>query len=124
MYELKVELEFSAAHRLNNYEGKCERLHGHNWTVEAIVRGAELNEIGIVIDFKIIKAELKKVLDEFNHQYLNELEIFANQNPSAENIAREIFNRFSVSEIFSGTAKLHAVSVYETHGSCATYYPD
>ena len=124
MYELKVELDFAAAHRLENYEGKCERLHGHNWTVEAIVRGTELNETGIVIDFKIIKAELKKVLDEFNHRYLNELEIFANQNPSAENIAREIFERLAVSEIFSGTAKLHAVSVYETRGSCATYYPD
>ena len=123
MFELKVKSEFEAAHYIKNYPGKCARLHGHNWIVEAIVQGENLNELGILIDFKILKDELKKVLDEFDHQYLNELELFANQNPTAENIAKEIFDRLSTTEIFNGAAKLKAVTVYESPKSSVTYFP-
>ncbi len=124
MYELIVKSEFEAAHRIENYPGKCVRLHGHNWIVEAIVRGAELNELGILIDFKILKSELNKILDELDHQYLNELEMFAEKNPTAENLAKEIFDRLSTSEIFSGSAKLFAVKIYESPKSCVIYFPD
>lgn len=124
MYELTVKAEFEAAHFIKNYPGKCARLHGHNWIVEAIAKGGELNELGILIDFKILKAELNKVLDEFDHQYLNELEIFAKKNPTAEILAKVIFEKLSASEIFSGKNKLTAIKVYETPKSCVTYYPD
>ena len=124
MYELTVKAEFEAAHFIKNYPGKCARLHGHNWIVEAIAKGGELNELGILIDFKILKAELNKVLDEFDHQYLNELKIFAKKNPTAEILAKVIFEKLSASEIFSGKNKLTAIKVYETPKSCVTYYPD
>lgn len=124
MYELTVKSEFEAAHFLRNYSGKCARLHGHNWIVEAIACGSELNELGILIDFKILKAELNKVLDVFDHQYLNELEMFAQKNPSAENLAKEIFDKLAASEIFAGTTKLSAVRVYESPKSCVTYRPN
>ncbi len=124
MYELTVKAEFEAAHFIKNYPGKCARLHGHNWIVEAVAKGGELNELGILIDFKILKAELNKVLDEFDHQYLNELEIFAKKNPTAEILAKVIFEKLSASEIFSGKNKLTAIKVYETPKSCVTYYPD
>ena len=124
MYELTVKSEFEAAHFIKNYPGKCARLHGHNWTVEALAQGSQLNELGILIDFKILKAELNKILDELDHQFLNELEIFQMQNPTAENLARLIFEKLSASEIFSGAAKLKAVKVYESPKSCVTYYPD
>ncbi|MBR5913951.1 MAG: 6-carboxytetrahydropterin synthase QueD [Selenomonadaceae bacterium] len=123
MYELTVKSEFEAAHRIENYPGKCARLHGHNWIVEAIVQGDTLNELGILIDFKTLKDELNKVLDEFDHQYLNELEIFAKKNPTAELIAKEIFDKLSTAEIFSGTTKLKGIRVYETPKSCVTYFP-
>lgn len=123
MYELTVKSEFEAAHRIENYPGKCVRLHGHNWIVEAIVQGDTLNELGILIDFKILKDELNKVLDEFDHQYLNELEIFADKNPTAEIIAKEIFDKLAPSEIFSGTTKLKGIRVYETPKSSVTYFP-
>lgn len=123
MFEVSVESAFEAAHRIENYPGKCVRLHGHNWTVEAIVAGNELNELGILIDFKILKAELNKILDKLDHSYLNELEIFANKNPTAENLAKEIFKELSASEIFNGSAKLKAVKVHESPKSCVTYYP-
>lgn len=124
MYELAVKSEFEAAHLIRNYPGKCARLHGHNWTVEAIAQGTQLNELGILIDFKILKAELNKILDALDHQYLNELEMFQTKNPTAENLAKEIFDKLSLSEIFNGTTKLTAVKVYESPKSCVTYYPD
>lgn len=124
MYELTVKAEFEAAHFIKNYPGKCARLHGHNWIVEAVAKGTELNELGILIDFKILKAELNRVLDEFDHQYLNELEVFAEKNPTAENLAKIIFEKLSKSEIFSGKNKLAAIKVYETPKSCVIYSQD
>ncbi len=124
MYELTVRSEFEAAHKIKNYPGKCARLHGHNWIVEIVVKGSELNELGILVDFKILKSELNKVLEELDHQYLNELEIFAEKEPTAENIAKIIFEKLSCSEIFNGAAKLSAVKVFESPKSCVIYYPD
>ena len=122
MYEIEVRAAFEAAHFIEGYAGKCPRLHGHNWEVVAVVRGEKLDALGMLIDFKILKAELKKVLDEFDHRFLNELEPFAEENPTAENLARKVFERLASSEIFSGTVKLHAVRVCESPNSSVTYY--
>ena len=122
MYEIEVRSAFEAAHRLPGYDCKCARLHGHNWEFVAIVRGDKLDELGMLIDFKIIKAELKKVLDVFDHRFLNELEIFSGENPTAENIARKVFERLKLSGIFNDSVKLHAVRVHESPNSCVTYY--
>ena len=122
MYEIEVRQAFEAAHFIDGYNGKCARLHGHNWEVVAVVRGEKLDALGMLIDFKILKAQLKKVLDEFDHRFLNELEIFSEENPTAENLARKIFERLSSSEIFNGSIKLHAVKVCESPNSSVTYY--
>lgn len=122
MFEIEVSAAFEAAHFIRGYEGKCARLHGHNWTVEAIVRGKELDALGMLIDFKVLKAELNKVLDDFDHRYLNELETFADVNPTAENLARIIFKRLAASKIFGGSKKLYAVKVHESPNSCVTYH--
>ena len=126
MFELTVKAEFEAAHQINGYNGKCQRLHGHNWSVEAIVEGRELDELGMLIDFKILKAELNKVLDELDHRYLNELTIFSKEaNPTAENLARYIFETLSTSKIFTdSTAHIKAIRVYESPRSCVTYTAD
>ena len=124
MYEISVGAAFEAAHFINGYDGKCQRLHGHNWQVEAIVRGRELDRLGMLIDFKTLKAELNKILDEFDHRFLNELETFAQENPTAENLARKIFERLAASKIFSDTTTLHAVKVYESPNSCVIYRAD
>lgn len=126
MFELTVKAEFEAAHQINGYNGKCQRLHGHNWSVEAIVEGRKLDELGMLIDFKVLKAELNKVLDELDHRYLNELPIFSKKiNPTAENIAQYVFETLSASEIFTdSTAHLKAIRVYESPRSCVTYTAD
>ena len=122
MYEIEVRSAFEAAHFIKDYDGKCARLHGHNWEVVAVVRGHELDKLGMLIDFRILKTELKKVLDEFDHRFLNELETFSKENPTAENLAKKIFKKLSASEIFSGSTKLYAIKVQETPNSCVTYY--
>ena len=122
MYELTVRSAFEAAHFIGGYNGKCSRLHGHNWTIEAVVRGEKLDALGMLIDFKILKAELNKVLADFDHRFLNELETFAEENPTAENLARKIFRQLAANEIFSGSTKLYAVKVFESPNSCVSYY--
>ena len=130
LFELTVRAEFEAAHRIDGYNGKCQRLHGHNWSVEAVVEGRELDELGMLIDFKILKAELNKVLEELDHRYLNDLPIFSQKNsskknPTAENIAQYIFETLSTSNIFADTAaQVKAIRVYESPRSCVTYTKD
>ena len=60
MFEVRVETNFSSAHHLLNYKGKCENMHGHNWKVEVTARGNSLDNSNILIDFKV----LKKVVNE------------------------------------------------------------
>ena len=61
MFEIHVSAEFEAAHRVVNYPGKCDRIHGHSWTVEAVVTGTELDELGMLVDFKLVKGRLREL---------------------------------------------------------------
>ena len=116
MYEIKIQSDFSAAHNLRNYRGKCENLHGHNWKVEAIFDYRALDKDGLAVDFKEAKACLKAVLAQFDHSYLNETEFFKNANPTSENMAKFIYD-----ELKKKDAHIHSVSVWENDSSCATY---
>src|SRR4029079_13876216 len=87
MYEVMIEEEFSAAHALRGYKGKCENLHGHNYKVQVYVRGAQLDHIGMLVDFTQLKAVTRDLIRSLDHQHLNELKPFDNEiNPSAENL--------------------------------------
>ena len=122
MYELKVVSRFAAAHNLNNFYGKCEDLHGHNWLVEVYVASEVLDDAHLVMDFGVIKKHLGAVLDLVDHKYLNEIEFFKANNPSSENIARFIYENLAPM-IDSGQARLTKVSAWESENSCATYIP-
>lgn len=125
MYTLKIEGAFEAAHHVEGYPGKCARLHGHNWVVEAVVKGKELDELGMLIDFKVMKKELAAVLERFDHRYLNELEPFAGGvNPTAENLARIIFEELAGREVFKRDSALYAITVFESPKSSVTYTKD
>jgi 6-pyruvoyltetrahydropterin/6-carboxytetrahydropterin synthase len=121
MYELKVISQFSAAHRLENFYGKCEALHGHNWKVEVFLTGDRLDEAGLVKDFGEIKARTREVLEELDHKYLNELPDFRQQNPSSENLARLLFERLGQVLDRDGV-QVSRVSVWESDNACASYY--
>ena len=91
MYKINVTASFSGAHHLNNHGGSCKDLHGHNWKVRVQLIAQKTDELGMAIDFKVIKDHLVELMDKFDHKYLNELVWFKKQNPTSENIARVIF---------------------------------
>ena len=123
MYEISVESSFSAAHRLKNYQGPCENLHGHNWLVRAIVRCEILDASGLGIDFKVLKTHLREILNEFDHSDLNAVLDKYDINPSSENIARHLFEKLEKSLSTSGwKGTVARVEVHETPGSCAAYF--
>jgi 6-pyruvoyltetrahydropterin/6-carboxytetrahydropterin synthase len=120
MYELKIVTQFAAAHRLRDFQGKCEQLHGHNWKVEVYIQADQLDSAGLVRDFGEIKAMTKEVLQGLDHHYLNELVPFQTENPSSEHIARYLFQQLS-DRLNDGRAKVSKISVWESDTSCATY---
>jgi 6-pyruvoyltetrahydropterin/6-carboxytetrahydropterin synthase len=121
VWRLIVTSEFSASHQLRNYGGKCENLHGHNFTVEAALEGTELHpRTGILMDFKELKAALRSVLETLDHKHLNEVEPFDTCNPSSELLAQFIFRRLSPLVERSGIT-LRTVSVSEKESSKAVY---
>ncbi len=122
MFKLKVQDHFSAAHYLKNYEGPCENLHGHNWKVELVVEGSQLNSSDILIDFKILKKILKEVLTELDHKLLNEISHFENINPSSERLAEYIFKKTKDKLSSYPNVKVKEVTVFETERAGATYY--
>ena len=133
MFEVRVETNFSAAHFLRDYNGKCENLHGHNYTVLAHVKGATLGSGGMLIDFAKLKKALRAVCDELDHTNLNEYAVFL-QNPSAERIAKYIYDALIAEVRHAGVdlsyargkegAFLSAVDVFETDTSRARYSPE
>ncbi len=68
MYEVTVEAGFSSGHYLRNYKGKCENPHGHNYKVRVTLAGTELDEAGLLLDFKLLKQVLRPVIERIDHQ--------------------------------------------------------
>jgi len=120
VYELKVISDFAAAHNLRNFRGKCEQLHGHNWKIEVVLRGTELNESGVVVDFGEVKETTRRLLSEIDHKYLNDHPYFAIHNPSSENIARYLFERLG-EQLDDDNRWIYSVTAWESGDACATY---
>jgi len=123
MYRIKIESNFSSAHNLRGYKGKCEGLHGHNWKVQVVVRATKLDKIGMAMDFKSLKKELKTVLEALDHLYLNKIPYFTKINPTSENIAKYIYDRV-FDRINTRGCGLEEVTVWENETSSATYCRD
>jgi len=109
-WTLKVKDRFQAAHYLKNYNGKCEKIHGHTFLIEVEIKVTELNNAGIGIDFTEIKKKLSKILPD--HTLLNEIYDF---NPSAENLSRHFY--FQLKKIYP----VERVTVWESEDASASY---
>lgn len=121
MYEVGISTHFSAAHHLVSYPGACAVLHGHNWEIEVFVQGEELDELGMLVDFKHLKGAVSELMEELDHTDLNMHPEFRDRNPTSEHIARFLYRRLSESvqgEHFAITR----VTVHETPGSHASYW--
>ena len=121
MFEVTIEQTFAAGHALRNYRGKCENVHGHNYRCQVTVEGRELDQIGLLIDFVTLKKALQTVIDRLDHQWLNEFPPFDVLNPSAENIAKYIYDEVNKGLDADGGVKLAYVRLWETDTSSAIY---
>jgi 6-pyruvoyltetrahydropterin/6-carboxytetrahydropterin synthase len=133
MFEVSVDETFSAGHALRGYKGKCENPHGHNYKVRLTVQGPQLDSIGLLFDFVHLKQVLHAVINNMDHKYLNDQAPFIELNPSAENIAKYLYDEVSrgLKEIVlppdttdaKNAPKITSVTVWETDITSATYHP-
>ncbi len=124
MFEVTIEETFAAGHALRNYKGKCENVHGHNYRCQVTLAGAELDSIGLLVDFVELKKVVHGVLDRMDHQWLNEFPPFDVLNPSAENMAKYIYDEVSGGLQAQNGARVTTVRLWETDTASATYRPD
>jgi 6-pyruvoyltetrahydropterin/6-carboxytetrahydropterin synthase len=121
MFEVTIEESFAAGHALRNYKGKCENVHGHNYRCQVTFEGEQLDEIGLLVDFVELKRAVHSVLDRMDHQWLNDFPPFDRLNPSAENMAKFIFDEVSAGMKMTNGARLARVRLWETDTASATY---
>jgi len=124
MFQVRVEDTFSSGHALRGYRGKCENVHGHNYRVRVTVEGSQLDSIGLLVDFTLLKQVMREIIGRLDHQFINDLEPFRTVNPSAENMAKYFYE-----EMQSGLknlppgARITEATIWETDTSQATYSP-
>ena len=120
VYELVIETDFAAAHKLRDYSGDCENLHGHNWRLEVVLCAEKLDEMGMVCDFRLVKRHLKTVTDMLDHKYLNELDAFSEANPTTENVARFVCEELD--NLLPEDLHVSRVTAWESDHCGATYF--
>jgi 6-pyruvoyltetrahydropterin/6-carboxytetrahydropterin synthase len=123
MFEVTIEETFAAGHALRNYRGKCENVHGHNYRCQVTLEGAELDHIGLLVDFVELKRVVHGVIDRMDHQWLNEFPPFDVLNPSAENMARYIYQQVAEGLKVREGVRVGLVRLWETDTAHATYRP-
>jgi 6-pyruvoyltetrahydropterin/6-carboxytetrahydropterin synthase len=123
MFEVRQETTVAAAHQLRWSPGEGERLHGHNWRIVAIVRARELDSRGMVVDFNDLGGELRRLVEPYEHVFLNEIHPYDDINPTAENIARVVAEGLGA-KIDDGRVRVHRVEVWETDTCSAIYFRD
>ena len=124
MFQVSVEETFSSGHALRGYKGKCENVHGHNYRVQVRLEGAQLNEIGLLVDFTDLKRVLRGIIAGLDHQFLNDLDAFKTVNPSAENMAKYFYHEMvqQLTNLPAG-AEITEVTVWETDTASAQFRP-
>ncbi|MEP9410915.1 MAG: 6-carboxytetrahydropterin synthase QueD [Candidatus Brocadia sp.] len=120
MFELIVETDFSAAHNLREYKGQCERLHGHNWKVQVVLKAEKLDTLGMVMDFRDAKRVIGEIINRFDHVYLNELHDFKILNPTTENLSKTIYNELK--NALPTGVKVAKVTTWESDRCGAAYF--
>lgn len=121
MYEVRQETVVAAAHQLRFAPGEGERLHGHNWRIVAVMRARELDSRGMVVDFNDLGVELRRLVEPYEHVFLNELAPYGEVNPTAENIARVVADGLAA-KLDDERARVVRVEVWETDTCGAVFY--
>ena len=120
MFEVSEEVEFSASHQVRFGKDGCEALHGHNYRVRVTVRADALNDTSYVVDFADLRRALAACVEPLDHRHLNDVPPFTEVNPTAECIARFLFDQLAP-RVDDLRARLTLVEVFETDRSRAAY---
>lgn len=114
---LKREFTFDAAHNLEKYHGKCEKLHGHTYRLAVVIEGRP-DEEGMILDFVDMKMVVHNgIISRLDHSYLNEIV----PQPSAENLARYVFEILDPL-LSSPNYRLYEVQVWESPNSSIIFH--
>jgi 6-pyruvoyltetrahydropterin/6-carboxytetrahydropterin synthase len=119
LFTVSIETRFSAAHQLTLADGSKEPLHEHDWLVTASVGSDRLNSMGVVIDFHMLKEMVESVVGQLADNRLGRTEHFKKNNPSAEVVARYIYEKLET--IMPKNVKLEHVKVVEEPGCWAKF---
>ena len=119
MFTIRVETHFQASHRLTLPDGSQEPDHRHDWLVTADVSREKLDNLGLVISFQKLKAMMDETVNEFDHTAMDKISYFRQNNPSAENVAKYIYERLRV-KLPDGVT-LQSVRVVEEPGCSAVF---
>jgi 6-pyruvoyltetrahydropterin/6-carboxytetrahydropterin synthase len=122
MFEVSVEYMFAAGHALRGYKGKCENVHGHNYKVQLVVGGEQLDSAGLLMDFVEVRKNIKTLVERLDHHFLNDVPPFDKLNPSAENISKYFYDELEP-QVRDRGLKVRAVTIWETDTTSATYRP-
>lgn len=122
MFEITVANYIDSAHLLRGYQGKCANIHGHTWRVEVTLKGEQLNEIGLLVDFHDIKKIIKEVTEAFDHKFINDIKPFDRVNPSSENLAKYFFYEIKKGLSAFDNVAIVKVLVSESRDTSAVYY--
>ena len=124
MFEVIVDESFAAGHALRGYRGKCENVHGHNYKVRVTLQGPDLDSVGLLCDFVVLKQVIRDIIASLDHKFLNDLPPFDVVNPSAENIAKYFYDQAAgkLPRAANG-ARIASITIWETDTSAATYRP-
>jgi 6-pyruvoyltetrahydropterin/6-carboxytetrahydropterin synthase len=121
---ISAETSFSAAHHLPGVD-TCDRIHGHDWRVRLTVRvdAAALGPSGMAVDFREVEGTARAAVEDFEHRDLNRLEAFAGTAPTAEQVARIVFQRAQARLAGAQAARVEEVEVWETPTFRVVYRP-
>jgi len=119
LFTVSVETRFWALHQLTSPDGSKESPHGHNWVVTADVCDNNLNSMGLIVDFRRLKAMVDSIVADFNNVRLEKLDYFQRNNPSAENVAKYIYERLEPK--LPGNLTLKNITVVEQPGCSAKF---
>jgi 6-pyruvoyltetrahydropterin/6-carboxytetrahydropterin synthase len=125
MFTVFKDFTFAAAHAIRGHTGGCENLHGHNYRVRVYAAAAELDGLGMVVDFADLKAATAEALGRFDHRVINELPPFDERNTTAELIAQYAAEEVDLRLVarFAGRVRVAKAEVWENETSCALYEP-
>jgi len=122
MYQLTKSVQFDAAHQLRGYSGKCANIHGHTYKMEVAVAGEKVSEIGLLYDFVDLKQLMQGVVNQLDHHFINEIPPYDEINPTAENMAYQIYQTLKQHLVSQNPRlKLAYVEIWETPTCSARY---